>query len=612
MLTKYSKLKEVIADTEASIKKKREEVNNKQELINNLKVKLQYDKDEREKKVREQIEEILESKISAKRNAMEYDKQVLRQFKHNELEKIELLRARAESPDNVDSGDYKNSFNDLMKLKTTVEDELAKYITKEEIEWYGGLGYGRDLLSDSLDSITENMEYLHELDNYDSVKLKLTKADDKISSFETSAVILVGFIIIAIMIIYKYIIFIPLLGYLVGCVFIRVKHFYYMLEVVDAFSVINSEVEKSLNMYEHVVTDALSDITTKLDAAKAYVEQLCNSIERQIESELNTSIQHIRLNFDRDKARADAEKSVDSSDTHLVDTINCEQEEYDEMMSELISMNEDLSGYKDKLKQLKIDINNVYQKLEPSFSEKLILKEFFLGFDSDEEPVTFKYGGKSTLILYDGSDGNQINYVMTTIKMMCGQIMCSMYPLSYEIFVVDCYTSGVALAPFQVKQDDGEGNGDTALFKIIPTNSATKKHVESLYKEFLYRRVDVLGSYKDIEDLNKHKLKYKAKTMQYKISFFYNFDYSLFKDDEMIHQLCRVSESVGIIPIFFMDIRQFGEDDRENGKKYKYNTEVILDALDLFDNNVFGFRISQSGVDISNYNLEALKRELRR
>ena len=233
-----------------------------------------------------------------------------------------------------------------------------------------------------------------------------------------------------------------------------------------------------------------------------------------------------------------------------------------------------------------------------------MLDSFFLGFKGDE-PNLFSYNGEPSIVFYSEKKGER-NAILATLKMMCCQILTSMNPLCYVINVVDIRTGGAEFSPFQVTSENEETSKESPIFKIIGSTNTCSVILEDIYKEYNNRRIKVLGSSSSIEEYNSYKESIGAKTMPYRVVFFYEYDYNLIISNEKLRQLCKVANSVGIQIFFMINTDSFEPKDLKREERvtlsdeFKYKNEDIYSILKVFDDrNIYSFKFQNETVDIT-------------
>ncbi len=566
---------------------------------------------EREARINSAVDEILEERLSKVRSRYDYDRQVLKQFRFKQLAKFGRRKTEIESEDNIDDKEYSANFKKLNALNELLKEKMSLYMDPLDLPLYEDIGYGIEFTPKEVLSAIEDAEYLDGLDKYNVLKEKALLLDSNVpeTTLENTAIAL-GLILFGLYT-FKLFLVVPFFLYICFAVLSRLYAHYNLLTLISMYHVTSRYVDASLDSYADNVDNEIGKISRGIDMIQTNMEQLCFKIESAIDAKMGQEIQSMKMNFDRSAVRKEAEANVEEISDMLSNRLKEEEEQYQKAFEKVDALEKELADARQLLDEIRNKIVQTYMELEPSYEAKILLKEFFLGFDSKQEPVTFKYGARETLILYDSKHQSQLAQVMKTIRMMCAQIMCSMYPLAYVIDVVDCYKAGIDLSPFQ-KEDTELSRGNTELFRTHTSSQDTQKHIDSMFELFQSRRVDVLSTFNHVNLYNENKIKFNARTMPYHVSFFYDFDYKFFSDNEKMRQLCRVSSNVGIVPIVFVDTNRFGISNKEKEIFYDYEPGVLLKILELFGNNIFGFSITEDSVDIIDYDVDSLKDNFRR
>lgn len=595
MLDRYSNLKKDILNIESDLNRRRLQIRELGESITRMESVITTSKFERENEINSEVEAMLDEEVSRCRSVYEYDRNVLEQYRLNESTRVGELKKSLKSGDAINSSVYKENFSRLVDMKDKISEAVRVYMNIQDIGIYKDFTMPFRVTTESIDELIEYMDYFYDVDRYDKFSEQVLVIDKRSSEYELRLVWFLLFALLMLLYLFKEIILLPYVLFIIGVCIVRFKHFYRLLCLISAYNTICNLETKSYDVYDKEVGDRISVEEQKLSILLDELNSLVSETKECIDREESRSIDRIRRDFNREDAYETASKRVTSSNDTLEERLEGDKKKLDSLVFELEEEMERLRNVNAELVVLREQINNVYKNLSPSFSESLLQKKFFLGFGSDGEPVSFNYDGRFTLIVYNGRQSNQISSMMDLIKMMCGQIMCSMSPLAYKMHVVDCFHAGTAVAPFQMKV----GTGASELMTTVTTHDGTRKFIEEMYAEFQSRRLSVLGRHQSLDDYNLEKLKFNARTMPYLPSFLYNFKYELIVEEEKLSQLCRVAKDVGIVMFFFLDINSFNRFDSKEKDDSKSKPESLKQILQLFEDSVYRIVSTDTTVDVS-------------
>ena len=611
MLARYSGFKEEIIRNNVHVTDLTLALSKQQDTVRKLEEHIEIRLKDNKAQIEKECKELLNRELEQAGSSFDYDYRILEQFKSEQLKKIAQIKFEIDNNSVVDTEEFDSNKRAVGEVFDKISESVLKYIEPSKLQAFRGVGYGLDLINEDPEDLKAMLEYFDGYDDYDQLSKGIVAVDDRVKKISNELLMAGSLIILAVLYTYKVVLILPYLLFIMASLIIRLRSYYYLVRLINAHLLLQDRTVLMDETYSSIVDEHIMKEENRLSESRLFLEQMCDKVSKLINKSKAVELKNVERDFDLNKARENAEKTLMDSTERTKETLEEEKEKLIERRKELEDMIKIREDNIRDMKELKLEIKRVYEELVPSFKETSILTEFFLGFDDEDEPVTFDYKGASTLILYDGSLGGQVKAVMSTLKMMCGQIMTSMYPLAYSMTIVDTLTSGAPLSAFQVTGED-EDMGSSDLFEVVSTNTDATKFIDNLYHIMQTRRVKILGKHKDISEFNEEKKKFGAKTMPYKVAFFYHFDYKLLHTNDKLKQICRLSEVLGVIPIFFMDFNSVGESDKANdSQKYKYKSEVILDTLELFDNNTFGFTITDS-VDIVKLDDRKINRMLNR
>lgn len=613
MFNKYSKLKSELESIERDLNNKKLSYSHSHDTLENLKICQNKDMMERERRIEQEIDRILEEHKNNVEPEFEIYKKILERHKQEVFAQINLYKAKVNNYDFLDDTDYVKDLKEIQARTQKLQEKLSGRLTNELVKTYGKIFKITEISKKDMSKIYFWLDYFENYDSFDKVMQVSDSLVTKVKVFEDKSFfvcIIIIFILLAIKL--KVFLAIIVLSYSFVTLFIRTKEFYYLARLASVAEYL-SNLENSYKISRDIRIDDFKQnednkIFLLLDKSRKTFER----IQRNIDKAIGNKKEDVIKNFNRSDFKELAERSIEDTSNATQQRIEEEQMRTDKLSDEIRALQEKYLEKKNEISDLKLEIKKTYEDLEPNFKSYQMIDGFFLGFDENDEPVTFNYDGKPTLIIYQSILANQYKALMDTIIMMCCQIMTAMSPLSYKINVVDTMTGGAALSSFQVTSDK-EDNVDSELFQTVTTANDVQNLIKELYKEYNNRKVKILGSYNDITEYNNDKKSRNARTEYFIINIFYEYDYGLLASDEKLRQLCRIGKEVGILFIFAIDANKIESPDKtrdnESGKIYKYKPD-LLEKIDLFDNHIYSFIIRDS-VDIVPSSLLDIKKMIK-
>lgn len=609
MLTRYSSVKKAIGSNLQEIEKMRTDIRECENTVRNLNTHLNSLIQSNQIEIEKECESMLNRGLKKIKDYYDEELGLVTAFREKELDKLNKLQFNLKQSCNVDSSDYNERFSSLTDTFKIVSDGVLRYMSESDLEAYRNVNYGIDLVNESPDKLKEYLDYFDNFRDYDMLVSGVCSVEDKVDNIRKEVLLCIVIASAVVIFAFKYLLVVPYILFIASTLFIRIRGYYNLVRLVDAYLLLESLKEDSLRYYHKQVDSVLFGEDEKLGKCKLHLEQICEQYRRNIMQVRDEKLEKHKREFNYERARQTAMASIENLTEHTENDLKAEEDKLKNLQEALNTLQDKRADLINELSRLKNEIKSIYEDLTPSFKEKILLSKFFLGFDRNDEPVSFNYNKKATLILYEGETEGQVDAVMNTLKMMCSQIMCSMYPLAYTICVSDTLTGGAPLSAFRSASEDVDTDSGSKLFKVVSTNRGVESHIDELYEIFEKRKLQVLGKYKDIDDYNTDKMKYNARTLPYLVSFFYHFDYKIFNTSEKLQQICRLSADLGIVPVFFVDISRIGNDIKgdNNSKKFDYKPEILENQVDLFTGNIFGFSIDESVEIIKFTNKEVIK-----
>lgn len=219
-------------------------------------------------------------------------------------------------------------------------------------------------------------------------------------------------------------------------------------------------------------------------------------------------------------------------------------EEYDLQIKQVLDNQKkcetDLDEVQNRISSLRDSISEVYWELTEVGSEKVIMKEFFLGF-KDYDLISVKHDGNAMAIVYDG-DSSERNSVL--ISMFIAQLFSNMLPNVLNISIVDIdYTC----------RDYSIYNGGVfdLLFNYVTAEGSVNKLIEELHSDLIKRQSEISPIADTIDDFNRMMIERNSFTKEYRFIIFQNANVKYLKNQKLL-QLCRTGQAFGIMPIIFI------------------------------------------------------------
>lgn len=609
MLKKYDNLKTSLGGLTLEIQNNKDKLRNHMETRNNFKKLIENKNKQREREIAEHIKNMEESYTDEV--ICKYDDYLEELSKYRSLINSEFLKIN-KYIDNygfVDNSQYHNKISAMDEVVDDLKIYLEPVMTDDMLKMYKDQGYGHNLNNLTLNKLKKWLEYFNNYEVHDRVMGKALKAEKAIvGKIDTTIILVVLVVLGSILVQHKYLTIFPYLIFVILTLYLRTREFHILLmlfgiygytkdRLVDLEDSNSSELRRYAEYYSKMV-------------GQEYLgyQELIVELEKEIKKDKEVSVQKALENFDLVEAKKRAESLIEIDTENTINLLEEEETHIEEFSKLIEDLNTELNNGKVELKRLKEDIREVYQNLTPSFKSLEMLESFFLGF-KDDEPVRFIYSGEPALIFYNSKTG-ELDAVMTTIKMMCGQIMTTLNPLAYTINVVDTLTGGAPVSSFQVTKRDEDDMYTSKLFKVASTISENNNLIEHLFKEYNSRRVKVLGNYNSIREYNEDKVKINARTMPFEICYFYEYDYKIL-EEELMQQLTRVAHSIGFCLFFMVDMSKIEPPKKKDDKKdnieeekkgiFSYQADTLYKIFNLFDEkNIYGFSVREDDITILN------------
>ncbi len=259
----------------------------------------------------------------------------------------------------------------------------------------------------------------------------------------------------------------------------------------------------------------------------------------------------------------------------------------------------ELEERENELRELRKQIKESYEELKPNFSRHNMLNKFFLGFNQNNEDVNvFKYSQEPILFCYDGKNSDK-NSIISTIKMICSQVMSNMNPLSYKINLIDTVTGGNDFIAFTNSVND---TSTDEIFQLHTTKDEVSELNKHLEEEVKKRRQEILISSDNINEYNDRNVERGARPYPVEMYIYYQYNIIDIVKQEQLDNLFNSSKNLGIYLIYMVDYTQFSptkDTSKELNTDYKYSIDEFIQTIKKFKPEcMFNFKPEDSSVTI--------------
>lgn len=480
-------------------------------------------------------------------------------------------------------------FNESVALDTeiliTLSDTFA-YVSKEVPEIVGRYEYEYDLCLESLDNLANKcgsdklcrpvkskVHMLTDLMEESSDKSKLETVLDKIAgvpkdiNFETKyRVIVLGGYLAVIVLAFLNLSFLLLGAIGVGCKLmydkrletsIKDKCVQYLEDFKSMYQIMFNNLEKKKEAYIEEEKNRIAD--KYFDTVKNLKDTL-DSLNADYKIKVNS----ITI------TEEEIEKAVGAEFDNKFKELNDLLADYDKQMAEIRASQQqcdkDLEEIQDEISRLRDAISEVYWELTGVGSDKVLMKEFFLGF-KDYDLISVKHDGNAMAIVYDG-ESSERNSVL--ISMFIAQLFTNMLPNVLNISIVDIdYTC----------RDYSIYNGGVfdLLFNFVTNQDNIKKVIDDLHADLIKRQSEISPIADTIDEFNESMIAKNSFTKEYSFLIFQNAQIDYLKNQKLL-QLCRTGRSFGIMPIIFISRKLYNEIKEGNDNRSK-ECRPLLESL---------------------------------
>lgn len=298
---------------------------------------------------------------------------------------------------------------------------------------------------------------------------------------------------------------------------------------------IQSQIETKL---EKLRAKSLADIEAKISKEK------CPLLEEQqaLQKQLNEVEQNLRGSFSEDQLKQIAQDEFAAKKDECGANIETAEKDLKKTIIFITNGENKLKNSRERQKVMLEKIKEAYLNPSEPGSALSLTESFYLGIDESQGSlIEFKFGGKSTLIIYKGVDCSDI---VDLVTMMLMQLLASMSISVLNIHLTDNISSGTNYSGF-LREQLGK------KIHVYTTEKEITSAVANLHKEMQNRNMSILSISGDFSAYNSHMIETGSIPSEY---------YFLFLQDpsekqmesELLRQLVLNGPATGIIPIVFL------------------------------------------------------------
>lgn len=201
-----------------------------------------------------------------------------------------------------------------------------------------------------------------------------------------------------------------------------------------------------------------------------------------------------------------------------------------------------LPRLRDKQKAMLLQIKDAYLNPKVPGTALTLTESFFLGIDEEQGTlIEFKFGGRSTLIMYKGVNCHTNK---TLITMMLMQLLSSMNMSVLDIYLTDQVSAGTDYAVFFQKELQDK-------MHLCATEKDTSDAISELHEALILRTREILTEAPSLAQYNETMLSRKSLPREY-IFLFLQDPTDKQMMDQHLQQILANGPLVGIIPIVFI------------------------------------------------------------
>lgn len=598
MLKRYKSLKEEVKVLNDSLEKEKIKANNIEQEISILNKELinkkQDIKNQLDIKSKQMFNNILNSNLE-EINQLE---NIIKKYEKDIIESTGIVLSKIDTCEFINFDEFKITEQKIKKISYKLEDLIKSSELESQIEYLKNV----DIITMKNNlSISEIFNYIKYYENFDLTKItnnyfkKFINLINKVQDETILVIIIVSFF--CLIYLFKYYLIIPYILIFFSTLTIRIRNFVYLIKIANLRKVIN-EFDNKLEVIKNKSCNYIKGKQTKeINSYKDILLSELKDLQPLILRREDEIRRETEKNFNLEKAKREAEENIREYEKSIEEKI-CNLEENLNTLKNDIN---ELTNRRDKKQQefveLKEKIKSSYEELNPNFNSFNMLKEFFLGFDKNENISTFVYKREPHLLIYNGNDKNQFEALLQMIVMMLCQIMCNLTPLAYHINIVDMLTAGTGLMEFTASHTEEQNN----LVSLIINDAGYNTLIKNLYSEFIDRGIKIKTSYENIEDYNNDKLSHNARSLPYILNIFYSYNITNITRDMQIKQINKVGSELGIDTIYVFNIAEVeaNKKTKNTDKTFKYKFDEYEEFLKEFkEDNIFSFNISNEDMKI--------------
>ena len=572
-----------------SISRNKDKIENLAFKINDLEEKLSTDVKSQIASKGKEFLDTENSKLNSEiqRRTLEIKSKLAR---FDELNKLNIKSIEEEIMDKYKEID--GIYNFILKVKPKLEEQLGKdlidYMDKRcKVIKSEDISLNR-ILKDS--SILENIE--DDIDKYSySKNLSVGKIlDNIIPSAEkmkwNNKVWIVFYYgifisIMAVVILFKEVLVPPLLMAIIMLDVYAFLNYYKLFKVYVPF-------KRVCLVYEDFKTKKNIRMNQIYQKRNKELKDKRTKVIKEIEEELNN------LNKEEEEKKLEISNKFRNAIPELREIYSEDiQNEISNCKKEIEVIENIITDTNDKMAKLEVMINKILTdkkdikiKIEESIKEGNVVKEviipkyFYLGEDNREQLAILELNSKGTIIWFSSKEerSNSDKFTGDILKLLIYQIFSSMKPNTYNIKVIDTEKSGLDISLFTNANEAKAYNvTDDQNLTIANTSSDVSKLINYIDEQVTERMEVISSGSKSLEEYNQKQISTGSSIKKFIFLVGSKSTIEILKE-ETVNRIFNLSESVGIIPIFLIDIELVTLDRESHG------LISIEDLTTLFEN----------------------------
>lgn len=202
-----------------------------------------------------------------------------------------------------------------------------------------------------------------------------------------------------------------------------------------------------------------------------------------------------------------------------------------------------LPKLRERQKNMLVEIKEAYLNPTVPGTSLTLTESFFLGIDEMQGTlIEFKFGGKTTLIMYKGHNCHT-NKALVTMMLM--QLLSSMSMTVLDVYLTDQVSAGTDYAVFFQKELQDK-------MHLCATENDTTNAIKELHEALILRTKEILTEAPSLTEYNEAMLSRKSLPREY-IFFLLQDPTDKQMADQNLQQILVNGPVVGIIPIIFIN-----------------------------------------------------------